>query len=207
MKKFLSLSLLLASVVGSACAEAPKVSLDQEVASLKSQVAALSAKQVVVGVVSATDVADADESKDLQKDIMDLRQKYESGIQGIDKELQALGEQMQNATKAHLKERVEKLQMQARELQSKREVEIKSAQEKMQYEAQQIVQKSQDRFLEAVKVVAGRKGIDIVLQRETVLYVKAGPQVDVTKEVIAEWNKIYKAFKAKKEAKAKPKAK
>ncbi|HJM68779.1 MAG TPA: OmpH family outer membrane protein [Candidatus Babeliales bacterium] len=203
MKKFLSLALLTATISTVSLAEAPKVSMDKDVASLKTQVSKLAKQQVKIGIVSATDVAGAEESKDLQKDIMQLRAKYEGAVMKIDQELQGLVAQAQSAAQAKLKSKVEDLQEKITQKTQERETAAKNAERGMQRDAQKLVQESQERFLQAVEKVANAKGLDVVMQRETVLYVNPASESDITKAVISEWDSIYKAIKAKK-ASAKP---
>ena len=201
MKKFLSLALLTTTITTVSLAEAPKVSMD-EVGSLKMQVEKLAKQQVKIGIVSATDAAGAEESRALQKAIMELRSKYEGAVMKIDQELQGLVGQAQSAAQAKLKSKVEDLQEKITQKQQERDLAAKNAERGMQRDAQKLVQESQERFLEAVEKVAQRRGLDIVMQRETVLYVNPASESDITKEVITEWDLVYKAHQA---AKAAPK--
>ena len=118
----------------------------------------------------------------------------------IDQELQSLVAQAQSAAQAKLKSKVEDIQEKITQKTQERETAAKNAERGLQREAQKLVQESQERFLEAVEKVAQRKSLDIVMQRETVLYVNPSSESDITKEVIAEWDSIYKMIKAKKAA-------
>ena len=199
MKKFLCLSLLTATMATVSLAKdaSPAVSLEKEVASLKSEVAKLKKKTAVTAVVSATDVAGSAESQDLQKEIMALREKYEGQVIKIDNELKALVAQAQSAAQAKLTTKVAELQDQIQAKQQERELTGKKAERGLQTDAQALVEKSQKRFLDAVQKVADKKGVDVVHQREAVLHIKPGSHLDITKEVIGEWDKAYHTLKGK----------
>lgn len=201
MKKIVSLSLLSAILGTGICAK----DADTKAAPAARPAASADAGSLRIGIVSATDVGAASESKDLQTAIMELRGKYENSIKSIDAELQSLVQQAQSASQAKMKNKVEELQEKITRKQQEREIAAQSAERGLQRDAQKLVQESQDRFLKAVEKVAQSKGLDLILQREQALYQKPGLKVDITEDVIKQWDKDYATHKAKKAAKAAPK--
>ena len=138
-------------------------------------------------------IEDSKVGKQEQNSLEALRKQLSSGVEGVEKELSDLMRKLRDP------DYLDSLSPDAEEQMKMRYQQLMQEMQQQQQQAYQIMSQAEYRFVNemtvevqrAAKVIAGKKHLELVVREDGVFYYE--PDMDITREVIAEMDKAHKA--------------